>query len=259
MEKFNNARVNALAKEAKGGAEAALELLYGFLKPYRQAAAKKMACLYDSVNFTFEDALSCSDVALMGAVRDWQEEKGASFASYYFRRALAAIQQGWEEASSIRVPHKVRQMLGKDPAAEDAAEGSRLKDGFRAQLVSSIDKKMDEDDGGSGTVADTVAGRDDPSREAIMSIDGFFIEDPAMDAAVRALPENQKKVLIKHFGFDGQGGKSNREISRDLGFKNEDSVSVLLKRGVRSVESFIAGANPLYARWNNEKTCHSEG
>lgn len=243
------ASANALAKKAKTE-EAALVSLFKMVSPLRYLAVKRQIRLMDTVRFSAEDAHSVTTVAFMEAVRDWDEAAGAAFTTFFTERAGAAIQQAWEEAAPIRVPHKVRQLLGKVEKPEEAADG-RAVDGYKAQNVASYDQKIGSDE--EPSFLDILKAPDSPERDVITKIDGFFIDDEVLDSGLRALPPNQRACLVMRAGLDGEGPRSNREIAEALGFSNESSVSVLSARGIKSLKKFLAEHSPLYAKWSGEE------
>lgn len=204
---------NTLLDAAAGGDRRAREaLLVAHLPLVRRVAAS-----YRDLGLPFDDLVQEGSLGLLEAIDDYDPERGIDFARYGRFRARRAIRNALTERSRlVRLPKHVverRRLLEQERGRIFAATGRAAT---AAELAARTGLTVD------AVVATLDAAIDAVSLEAPVAPDGSPLEelvpDPAapdpegtvvehdsverIDAAVKRLPERQRRIVEHAFGFE---------------------------------------------------------
>jgi RNA polymerase primary sigma factor len=191
---------------------------------------------YQRPGMALGDLIQDGIIGLNRAVEKFDWRKGFKFSTYATWWIRQACQRAVaNQARTIRVPthvHERRVKLararrkieleeGREPTAEELAEatGLELQHVEEALAVAEVSASLNQAVGseGDGELGDLFAdpSASDPAEEA-----GDAVRRQEIRAAVRTLPERERRILELRFGFDGQQ-QPLEAIGRELGITRE--------------------------------------
>ncbi len=197
----------------------------------------RMAKRYAGRGIDLTDLMQEGAVGLMRAVDRFDWRRGLRFATYAnwwirasFTRTLA------EQSRTIRLPvnvgeHLLRmwqvssalaQKLGREPRLEETAEAAGLTPEKAERLLASqrpvvsLDEPLDDE--GENTVMDRIA--DSTAESPSLPTERTELEQ-LVGRALAQLPEKERNVLERRFGFGDDAPETLEEIGRSFGLSRE--------------------------------------
>ena len=223
----------ALAKKIKGGdTNARNEMIQSYLR-----LVVTIAQDYVNLGLPLADLISEGTIGLTKAVERFDPARGATlgiYAAWWIKRSIKTALSN--QVKTIRLPihlaqkiSKVRQLafelandLGREPTNDELAEELGLPAGRVAELrtgfarPASLDAPIDE--GESTELSDIIA--DERTQTSYASLCDRDLR-AQLKAALQALDDREKKIVLQRFGFDGDQPKTFDQIGELIGLTRE--------------------------------------
>lgn len=210
----------ALARRAARGDRAALETLvqanFAFLV--------KTAMGFQGRGIPLEDLIGEACMGVLEAAPRFDASRGFRFMTYavwWVRRAL--VRAVSTQSRNVRIPRS-------------RATADRKADRPPLREISLSDGWGDDPD---GQVEDALAADDPPLEDVVLRREHADMVHAALDA----LPERQRHVLVRRFGLDGAEAQTLLSIAGDLGVTKE-RVRQIEGQALRRVERVLSERHP---------------
>jgi RNA polymerase sigma-B factor len=229
------ARERLLRRYARGRRAADLEELVLSYRPLARALARR----YATASCTRDDLEQAAYEGLIKAIRRFEPERGAGFASFAVPTILGELRRYLRDTAwPAHVPRSLQERVREVRSAAEAFTAVRGRSPTAPEIARSLgcdDEAVVEALGVSSSLCvvplDGPAGQRDEVAASVAEHIG--VEDPgferveclaAIEEALPALSSGQKTVLRLHFAEDltqrqiaGRLGVSRSEVARDLG------------------------------------------
>src|SRR5213595_2373918 len=206
----------------------------------------KFARRYQGHGLSLQDLVQEAMLGLIRAAEKFDWRRGYKFSTYAVLWIKQAIQRGLDNTGrSVRIPAHVAQRertvarveselrarLDRDPSEEEIAAEAKLPlDEVKAvrdltRVTTSLDAPVGEGETSLGELrAESTASVDEEVAERQ--------QERAVNAALAALPETERRVIQLRFGTGGEPETSVRDVARQLGVSQERARQ-LEQRGLR--------------------------
>ncbi len=215
---------------------------------------------YKNRGLSMQDLLQEGNIGLMKALAKFDPDKGHRFSTYavwWIRESMTRALSN--KSRTIRLPvhltefmTKLRRIrsylsvnLGREPtAAEIAVEINVSKEKVEAVLnntrvCTSLDKRINSDEGNGYLVADTVPDASIVDPEEVMDLN--LVRDQ-INRILNRLSERERKVVRLRFGLGTGQCRKLREVSEEMGL-TRDQVGKLSCKAMQKLRTFAEEAH----------------
>ncbi len=192
-----------------------------------------------------DDVFQAGVIGLIKAIDNFDLNVGVKFSTYAVPMIIGEIKRHLRDGNSLRIARSIRDRAYQILKTRSELEKENKEAGLE-QIAEVMNLKLSEVVYALDAISDTVSLYDpvyNKSGDTLMLMDQLgdekntdenWTERVALDTALQALPEREKRIIILRY----YEGKTQTEISKEVGI-SQAQVSRLEKNALKEIKSYI--------------------